>query len=80
LDNAGAYKYVMLKRRQLTQSKNEETRIYILYSNLFKLNASIDVILCQSHDIAVETGLRLKLNIQVNNKNNKYLMPASLLI
>ena len=36
--------------------KKQEVMDYILHSYLFKFNASVDVILRQSHDITAETG------------------------
>lgn len=41
---------------------------YILHSHLFKFDASINIILRQSHYITVETRLRIKI-LQVNNQS-----------
>jgi hypothetical protein len=41
---------------------------YILHSHLFKFNASVDIILRQSHDITVNRQNWVKI-LQVNSQN-----------
>jgi hypothetical protein len=55
-------------------TKKQEEMNYILHSHLFKFDASINIILRQSHDVTVETSSKLrytKRTAKMINKTNR---------
>jgi hypothetical protein len=61
--------------------KKQEEMDYILYGHLFKFDASINIILRQSHDITAETSSELgytKRTAKMINKTNRVFQKSCL--
>lgn len=61
--------------------KKQEEMDYILYGHLFKFDASINIILRQSHDITAETNSELgytKRTAKMINKTNRVFQKSCL--